>query len=175
MLSEDDIKNRFDLSDDDFNKLFELVKAQIAQKIGIPLEPTKFTQVERNFFDDIIILDYFPLDKIHHIKIGEEDLTTDDCIIDYSGGIIYLNNSIRGFLKLEYTSCISTNDYSMYILPLINDMIEYQLDTGWDKDASSIKEGEITITYDTSIGKGAKINDALNELKERYSAFCRMI
>lgn len=175
MLSEDDIKKQLGLSQDDFSSLLELVKSQITQKIGVALEPTSFTQIEKNFSGNILIVDNFPINEIQNLQISKVHLTSNDYIIDYNSGIIYLNETYNGFLKIDYTACISTNDYSMYILPLIYDMMEYQLDTGWDKNASSISEGEVTINYDTSLGKGAKINNTLNDLEERYSAFCRMI
>ncbi len=175
MLSENDIKEELDLSSDDFNKLLELIKSQITQKIGVPLEPTSFTQVEKYFQGDVLIVDNFPIEEIHHFKIGSQNIRTNDYNIDYDTGIIYLNSIYTGFLRLEYTACISTNDYSMYILPLIYDMMEYHLDNGWNKNASSIKEGEITINYDTSLGNGAKIQNTLTDLEERYSSFCRMI
>ena len=54
-------------------------------------------------------------------------------------------------------------------------MLEYNLDNSWDKNASSIKEGDITISYDTSIGKGALIQKTLNDLNNRYSTYIRML
>ena len=54
-------------------------------------------------------------------------------------------------------------------------IVASQLDNSWDKNASSIKEGDITISYDTSIGKGALIQKTLNDLNNRYSTYIRML
>ena len=53
--------------------------------------------------------------------------------------------------------------------------IEEVLDNSWDKNTSSIKEGDITISYDTSISKGALIQKTLNDLNNRYSTYIRML
>ena len=57
----------------------------------------------------------------------------------------------------------------------MNDIIEYENDSGWTKNASSIKEGDVQINLDTSIGKGALIQKNLDDLKNRFNTYMRMI
>ena len=50
MIDETDIqqilkKDGFELSDDDFQLLLEIVKSQINQGLDVPIEPVSFTQV----------------------------------------------------------------------------------------------------------------------------------
>ena len=54
-------------------------------------------------------------------------------------------------------------------------MVDYELDTGWTKNASSIKEGDVQINIDTSIGKGALIQKTLDDLKNQFNTYMRMI
>ena len=53
--------------------------------------------------------------------------------------------------------------------------MEYENDSGWTKNASSIKEGDVQINLDTSIGKGALIQKNLDDLKNRFNTYMRMI
>ena len=63
----------------------------------------------------------------------------------------------------------------MYIDPLVDEILEYDLDVGWTKNASSIKEGDVQINLDTSIGKGALIQNKLDDLKSMFNMYMRMI
>ena len=45
----------------------------------------------------------------------------------------------------------------------------------WNKDASSIKENNVTVNYDTSLGKGAHIQSMIADLRNRYHCFVEMI
>ena len=78
-------------------------------------------------------------------------------------------------IRDRYSAGLTTQEYSTHIVPLIINMLEYNLDNSWDKNTSSIKEGDITISYDTSIGKGALIQKTLNDLNNRYSTYIRML
>lgn len=181
MIDETDIqqilkKDGFELSDEDFQLFLEIVKSQINQGLDVPIEPVSFTQVENGFNDDKLLVDMFPIDEIHSLKIEDSILIEDkDYNIDYDDGILYFNRTYNGFLRLEYSAGLTTQEYSTHIVPLIINMLEYNLDNNWDKNASSIKEGDITISYDTSIGKGALIQKTLNDLNNRYSTYIRML
>ena len=82
MIDETDIqqilkKDGFELSDDDFKLLLEIVKSQINQGLDVPIEPVSFTQVENGFNDDKLLVDMFPIDEIHSLKIGDSILVID--------------------------------------------------------------------------------------------------
>ena len=110
MIDETDIqqilkKDGFELSDDEFQLLLEVVKSQINQGLDVPIEPVSFTQVENGFNDDKLLVDMFPIDEIHSLKIGDSILIEDeDYNIDYDDGILYFNRTYNGFLRLEYSA-----------------------------------------------------------------------
>lgn len=157
------------------SELKELIKQKISAYIGIPLTPRAFTQMEHDFNDNVLIVNEYPIREITSLKIGNQELTSENYILDKDSSIIYLKGHYHGLLVLEYTVCLSDNDIEMYINPLINDMLEYELDTGWTKNATSIKEGDVQINIDTSIGKGALIQKTLDDLKFMFNTYARMI
>ena len=60
-------------------------------------------------------------------------------------------------------------------LPLLDLMVEYENDTSWKKDASSISEKNVSISYDTSQGKGARIQAMIQDLRNKYACVVDMI
>lgn len=160
---------------DELEDLKKLIKNKISAYINVPLDPTSFTQIDRHFSGDSLIVDNFPIKSIDKLTIGGSELTSEDYIIDYEASLIYFKKEYSGFLILEYTCCLSESQFDLYIEPLIKDMVDYELDTGWTKNASSIKEGDVQINLDTSIGKGALIQKNLDDLKNQFNTYMRMI
>ena len=159
----------------DNSELEEFIKQKISAYIGVPLTPREFTQLEHNFDDNVLIVDKYPIHEILSLKINNQELTDNDYILDSNSSIIYFNKHYNGLLLLEYTVCLSDEDIEMYITPLVKDMVDYELDTGWTKNASSIHEGDVSISIDTSIGKGALIQKNLDTLKSMFNSYARMI
>lgn len=151
--------------------LKETLKKRLELELGLPLTPTLCKLMDNSFDDDLIMLQNFPVKSIKSLKIGEDTLSEDDYVVDESKGIIYLKKHYSGFLYLEYDYCLSENEF----MPLLDLMMEYESDNGWDKNASSIKENNVTISYDTSLGKGAIIQNMINDLRLRYSVYVEMI
>ena len=86
-------------------------------------------------------------------------------------GTIYLNRNYTGMLYLEYMWGLSKEEYD----PLLDLMVEYELDESFTKDASSISEKNDSVSYDTSQGKGARIQSMIQDLKNKYSCVMVMI
>lgn len=152
----------------------ELIKKKISAYIGVPVTPTGFTQFEK-FDGETVLVETFPLQEVTCLTIDNKEIDISKLVIDKQAGLIYLNQNYNGFLKLEYTAGLTEDEYSMYIEPLVNDIIEYENDSGWTKNASSIKEGDVQINIDTSIGKGALIQKNLDNLKNQFNTYMGMI
>lgn len=54
-------------------------------------------------------------------------------------------------------------------------MIEYENDNSWNKNASSIKENNVTVNYDTNLSKGALIQSMIQDLRNKYGCLVEMI
>ena len=169
------MSNTSSYSEDELNQLKTSIKHRISAHVGVPITPTSFTQVEKKFNGDSLIVDNYPVREIHSIKIGNEKLNNKDYTLDKDAGLIYFKRHYHGFLVLKYICCISDEQMLMYINPLVDEILEYDLDVGWTKNASSIKEGDVQINLDTSIGKGALIQKKLDDLKSMFNMYMRMI
>lgn len=151
--------------------LRETLKKRLELELGLPLTPKPMKQVDRDFDDSTIIVENFPITKITTLKIGNDTLTADDYILVESEGIIYLNNNHNGLLYLEYCYGLDESEYG----PLLDLMVDYENDTSWTKDASSITEKNVSVSYDTSQGKGARIQSMIQDLRNKYSCVVDMI
>jgi len=150
----------------------DLIEKKISTYIGVPVKPTECSQFEK-FDGETVFVETFPFIKVCSLTIDNAEIT--EYTIDNKAGLIYLNQHYSGFLKLDYVAGLTKDEYSLYIEPLVNDIREYENDSGWTKNASSIKEGDVQINLDTSIGKGALIQKNLDDLKNRFNTYMRMI
>ena len=155
-------------NDDD---LKETLKKRLELELGLPLTPKTVKQVDMRFNDEIILLDNFPVSEIKLIRIDSRELASEDYMLLENEGTIYLNENCSGKLYVEYTYGLPEEDY----LPLLDLMVEYENDTSWKKDASSISEKNVSISYDTSQGKGARIQAMIQDLRNKYSCVVDMI
>ena len=157
-----------DNSNDD---LKETLKKRLELELGLPLTPKTVKQVDMKFNDNVILLDDFPVIEVKLIKINSNEIASEDYILVENEGTIYLNETCSGRLYVEYTYGLPEEDY----LPLLDLMVEYENDTSWKKDASSISEKNVSISYDTSQGKGARIQAMIQDLRNKYTCVVDMI
>ena len=156
------------MADDD---LKETLKKRLELELGLPLTPKESKKVEHDFDDDLVMVENYPIQRIKTFRIGNTSLGEGDYMLDESKGIIYLTDNHTGLLHLEYCYGLSEDDYG----PLLDLMVEYENDNSWNKNASSIKENNVTVNYDTSVGKGARIQSMIEDLRCKYSCVVEMI
>ena len=173
VITDEGNDNTFDDSSNDIplDDLKESLKQRLELELGLPLTPKQVKKIERNFRDDVIIVENFPIQGICTLKIGECTLTEDDYLLNESEGIIYLTKVYHGLLYLEYTYGLDESEYN----PILDLMIEHENDTSWTKNASSISEKNVTVSYDTSQGTGARIQSMIQDLRNKYSCYVEMI
>ena len=155
----------------DENTEREIFKKRLMVLTGLPLDPTPATQIERNFDNDSIVVDFYPIYSIRKIMIDNNCICINECLIDKQAGIIFLPKQYKGTLRIQYIYKIPEEEYSS----IIDLMMEYDNDPAWDKRASSITEGGVTVSIDTSVGKGALIQSMIDDLKYRYNSTARLI
>lgn len=152
-------------------ELKKTLKKRLELELGLPLTPKLIKKIEPDFDDDLIIVEHFPVGQISILKINNKPLSVDDYLLNESEGIIYLTQHQKGLLYLEYFYCLPKSEYE----PLLDLMIDYELDTTLTKDATSITEKNVSVSYDTNQGKGARIQSMINDLKNKYSVYVEMI
>ena len=145
------------------------LKNRLEMELGLPLTPKLSKQVERDFCDSVILVDNYPIKGINELKINGEII--EDYIVVEDDGIIYLDKDYSGMLYIEYMWALPKEDYE----PLLDLMLDYELDDSFTKDASSISEKNVSVSYDTSQGKGARIQSMSQDLRNKYSCVVDMI
>lgn len=153
------------------DELKDQLKKRLELELGLPLTPKSVKQVDKDFNDDVILLNNFPVIDVNLIQIGSKEISSDDYLLVENEGCIYLNEHCSGRLYVEYSYGLSEEEY----MPLLDLMVEYETDTSWTKNASSITEKNVSVSYDTSQGKGARIQSMIEDLRNKYSCVVEMI
>lgn len=151
--------------------LKEKLLKRLEVEVGLPLIPKSAKELERNFQGSEILLSHYPLKEIKELKIDGETIDLDDVIILEDEGTVHLPREYSGDLYVEYTYGLPENEF----IPIVDLMMEYELDDDWKKDVSSVKEINVSVSYDTSLSKGATIQNMINDLRNRYNCLVRMI
>ena len=166
-----------DLSDEDLALLLNNTLLELSGRIGAPIQAQSFKEMLRYFQGDMFELNHYPVIDISSVRVGSENLSNDDYVLDERLGIIYFHNPQRGFLVVEYSSCLDDVVINTKINPLVFDMIKYSLTNNFsDKgNVSSIKEMDTQINYDTSSSLGSLIESRINQLKGNYSVRIKVL
>lgn len=170
------------ISYDDFDdSQLELLLTSITDELmgytNVPIVATNHKNIFRGFDGDLLELDYYPVRKITSLKIGTKCLTTDDYVLDEELGILYFNSHLNGMLVIEYCCCISDDMITKVVNPLISDIVKYRLTSNFSKDGvmSSMKEGDVSVNYDTSSSLGNLILGRIKDLKNVYSVRIKVV
>lgn len=141
-------------------------------EVGLPLIPKSAKELERNFQGSEILLSYFPVREVKELKIDGEVIDLETVTLLEDEGTIHLpHNYSADIVYVEYTYGLPPESF----LPILDLMEEYELDNDWKKDVSSVKEINVSVSYDTSLSKGATIQNMIAELSNRYNCLVRMI
>lgn len=160
-----------DMSDEDLGLLLTNVVKELMGNTNAPINPTNHKVILKNFCDDILELDYYPVRKINSFVIGSKTLTDEDYVLDEELGILYLHSNMSGLLVIEYCCQLSDDMISNIVNPLVFDIIKYRLTTNFSNngDISSMKEGDVSVNYNTNSSLGNLIQSRIKDLKNCYS------
>ena len=163
-----------------YESLLQLQIDKIASETGLELNPTAHTDVDFNFNWDSqdYNVRYYPIYEIHKVKVDNKCIRSKYYILDSDNGRLhFLKKLPKGeVLIVEYMSCESYSFFNSKVLPLAYDMLLYSLDKSPTKNASSIKEGDLSVNYDTNTSLNAMIINRLNDLKNsRRGVVTRML
>lgn len=167
-------------SDEDLLNLIELQLMTIQSETGLNLSPVPYTDIELNFnFDSLDYnIKHYPVEEVSKVEVDNIEICPTDYILDNENGRLrFLKKLDEGeALIVKYTSKESDSFINSKVLPLAYDMLFYTLDTSPSKNASSIKENNVSINFDTSNSFVAIINQRLNDLKtSRRKPLTRML
>lgn len=153
-----------DLTPEDLDYFIRLKQEEIQSFTGVPIFPVQHEYFKRRFHSDQVVLPFYPVSEIISLRInGEEPETIYDVIAET--GVIYFDKQVRGVLRIDYKAQLSNSSLVELIDPLIRDMAEYDLSQDPTMGATSVKEGDVSIGYDSSLSLGSRILQQLDYLR----------
>jgi len=167
----------YDFDDSQLELLLNNVKNELAGYTNVPISPTNHKSIIHDFKGDMLELDYYPVNSITSLKIGSSTLTSDDYVLDEHLGILYLHSKLSGMLVVEYCCVISDEMITNVVNPLIFDIIKYRLTTNFTGNGvmTSVKEGDVSVNYDSNSSLGNLIQSRIKDLKNCYSIRIKVI
>ena len=164
--------NTEDISDQDLEDLITLTLEEIEVITGAPISsPRSINEYEPSFINGIYVTDYYPITE-PEIELDGEIVTANH--IDYDKGIIYFKPKISGELTVSYN--IQVLDEAL-INNLIANMIIKNLEgDSLNRSYSSVKEGDVSVTYASGTGLDveSKIEDGLRKLSGYFKPRARL-
>ncbi len=156
-------------------KICSMVKADLESRIGFSLDKQTSKFIDE-VDDKIIVLPDSNIVEIKGMTVQNSSILDDINMIDYENGIIYFNRRVSGIFIVEYSYYnINLEAYETFVKPLLKQMYDYHTNDDITKTASTVKEGEVSITYDSNLTEGAVINSKIETLKKLFKVYSRLI
>lgn len=158
-------------SDDELSILVSSKSRELTGLLGLDITPAHRRQHISKFRGDRIRLDFYPVIRVASIHYSQGPLKPCDYHVDYDLGIITFNNKLNGNIDIKYLSGLSDDVQNTLIEPLLRDMVAYTFtynQYGFGDGISSIREGDVSINYDTSNSRGNRIVTRINDIKNKY-------
>ena len=165
-----------EISESTYEDIIQKKILELESIIGVDLNPRNRKQYTHKFKGEIYQLNFYPVQKISSIKINNTPL--EDYFLNEESGIIYLDHTIYGKVLVNYTTCISQDEFEHYFKGLLTDMVIYQIlsdESDVDGVVSSLREGDVSVGYDVSNSLGNRIWTRISELKDKYSTRIQVI
>lgn len=168
------------VNDEKLMNLLEIQLRKIEAETGINIFPVPHTDMEFNFNWDSqdYNIKHYPVEHIFMVKVDHKKIPPRDFILDKENGRLrFLKKLDEGeALIVNYTSKESDSFITSKILPLAYDMLLYEMDTSPMKNASSMKEKDVSLNFDTNNSLIALINQRMTNLKNsRRKPLTRML
>jgi hypothetical protein len=167
---------RIPYGDDEFDLLVKYKLSEISGLLGFNIMGSDESQTVYQFKDDRIVLTKYPVQSIESVTLNNEELFDECYTLDRNIGVVYFNKKLNGLLMVNYVTGLSHEDIVNVIEPLLVDMIAYDLTNNnlGDGVVSSIREGDVSVNYDTKSSLGNRVYTRIEELRQRYTKTARI-
>ena len=163
--------NLDNFTDEELDLLIDSKISEIESLTGLAIKPKHRRQVESYFKGNMIRLEFYPVIDFNRLLICDTCVCSKHYSINLELGIIYLDKIYKGSVVVEYMSGQNDDFIDNIIAPLVKDMVAYAVTYnkfGMGGPVSSIKEGDVSVNYDTNNGYGSRIANAITDMKSKY-------
>lgn len=180
------------LTDEELEKLIEFQQQSMLAELGITLDPVKHTFIYYPNYTEprkqarvpitLPLVNVISIDKIiinkHHI--AEEE----DYFFDKKNSVVYLRPrhhhrrwywawhwhwywDIALQVKIDYTTQITDSTILNLLKSLLGDMLVYHQTPSMNKGVTSIKEGDVTVSFGGNSNNARDLPNIINDKKDR--------
>lgn len=161
-----------DFTDEELKIIVDSKMDELSGLTGLDIKPVHRKHIQKSFNGDILELPFYPVYDLNTVKIDGECVSSEIYTVNQKLGLIYFTKKVQGFVEVKYISGLSDEAIKTLINPLIKEMVAYAFtynQWGMGGPVSSIKEGDVSVNYDTSNSKGNMIINRIEDIKKRYS------
>jgi hypothetical protein len=159
-------------TDNVLEKLINFYTDYIMSYTGIDFDEHEHTVTDTNpnFNYKNYLLGFYPVVEIEEILLDGKVINESDYKLDKQSGIIYwMNDLLDGdVLEIIYISQIHDTNLLNTFVTLLKDLIYCSLEPNNKGNIVSVKEGDVTVTYDSNSITSNLIINRLNLLKNSY-------
>lgn len=159
------------LSNDDITNLIQLTADDLSSQTSLDISPVDREELLKNptFNNEEHILGYYPVDRITEIIVNGVAISENDYQLDKSSGIIYFSKVPSGdFVIIKYISKVSDSYFKSKIRTLLLDLLFYNLNNDPRKGASSVKEGDVSVNYDTNSSEYSRLASRIDKIRNSF-------
>ena len=157
------------LTDSQITALIGYKTNELSELIGVPIGTVSKEYTNLDFLGNRVFLPLYPVNNITSIKLGDTDIT--DYKLKKNDGYIKLSTTLQGELTVNYDYGLNLDNM---LKNLIIDMIVSQCKYGLDGGASSVREGDVSVTYNGN-GFNDNIQTRIDNLRNTYSGRLRLL
>lgn len=158
-----------DLTDAQIGQLIEFKTNELSERIGVPIGAVTKEYDVFDFQGNRIFLQFYPVQSLTSFKIDNVDIT--DYKLKKDNGYIKLSTDKKGDLVIVYQYGL---DITAPIKHLIVDMIVLALKYGLDGKTTSVREGDIQVSYGT-YSFSEYVQNRIDNLRNKYAGRLRLL
>lgn len=184
LITVDELKTELDNQGVDYSayeeQLEQLLKSTITKLqglTGLSINPIIREFLIYDYEGKMLQFDFYPVQCVNQLCINEKIVDDDKYVLDEGLGVLYFKTLMNGVLKCKYTTYVPDEIITSIINPLLVDMLSHDINKGfnWEGEYSTVKEGDVSVSYDTSTGLYNSIQDRINNLKFMYSGRAKLL
>lgn len=160
------------LSDEDYTVLLKHKLNYILSIVGLnSTEPSTYTDTLLDYDGNRhVLLHHYPVIELQSVLIDGKTINTDEYNLNKNNGVIkFTSRRQDGILTIQYTAGLTTSQISTILEPLLLDWVMYDVNPENTGVISSIKEGDVSVNYDTTNSELIQLTNRLNDFKKEIN------
>ena len=162
-------------TDTEMESLLEYYTNMLNSLLCFEYKTCEHTEYHELKGDKLTLVDYYPVQYVTSVSVEDKEYSGLVKRVDKHNGIIYFTETVTGELTITYTTGWTEDKIKRYITPLLVDLMVTGLKYGNEGRISSLHEGDVSVTYDTSVNSLLDVNNRITDLNKRFSVRARLL